>query len=327
MLISASPQILDFDRVSNGVLRNFMRQIGLPASAYAPAEIKQPNPWENDARLALAHLKNTAPDWTLNTETVNTLLSFALLLDQQSAPDEALRAVLPVKLLNISAMACLLMGRALLRTDSIEEAKAFFLQGIIIDPRSGGLRRELGQILRRQGLPGDAALHFEDALELRESFGPYTRIDLNSPILVTRPTPSVDIYYYRDLFHIVRHAPGMIDPSARAIGGELFGVRRNAAYAFARSVLRLPLVKRFAISMRASMVVQINPSATPIAPALEPKFSLYSRLRSAVAHGLRVLLQQLALSMFAQRIDGKTESLLEAVKVAREFDANLVSFK
>jgi tetratricopeptide (TPR) repeat protein len=326
MLISASPQILDFDRISNGVLRTFIFQIGLPASEYAATTIKQTQPWEEDAQLALAHWENAASNWAASTENVNTLLSFALLLDQQSAPYESLRAVLPEKLLNISAMGCLLMGRALLRNDRIEEAKAFFLQGIIIDPKSGGLRRELGLILRRQGLPGDAILHFEDALELREAFNPYNRIDPNSPILVTRPTPSVDIYYYRDLFHIVRHAPGMIGPSARAIGGELFGVRRNAAYAIARSVLRLPFVKRFAISIQASMVVQINPSATPIAPAPEPKFSLYSQLRGAVANGRRVLLQQLALSMFAHRIDGKTESLLEAVKVAREFDANPVSF-
>ena len=193
MLNSASQQILNFDRISTGVLRNFMRQMGLPASEYAAADIKQPPPCEEDAQLALAHWKNAAADWTVSTETVNTLLSFALLLDQQRAPVESLRATLPEKLLNISAMACLLLGRALLRNDRVEDAKAVFLQGIIIDPQSGGLRRELGQILRQQGASGDAALHLEDALELREAFNPYSRLDPNSPILLTRPNPTVDI--------------------------------------------------------------------------------------------------------------------------------------
>ena len=327
MLNSASQQILDFDRISSGVLRNFMQQLGLPASEYAPADIKQHLPWEEDAQSALAHWKNAAADWIVSTEMVNTLLSFALLLDQQRAPVESLRAILPEKLLNLSAMACLLLGRSLLRNDRIEDAKALFLQGIIIDPQSGGLRRELGQILRRQGLPGDAALHLEDALELRDAFNPYSRLDPNSPILVTRPNKSVDIYYYRNLFYIVRRVPGSIGPSARAIGGELFSVKRNSAYGLARSVLRLPLARRFALSIRASMVVQTNPSATSITHGARPKSSLHLRLRKVAADCRSVLLQQLALSLFAQRIDGRTESLLGAVETARGFDASPIPSK
>ena len=327
MLNSASQQILDFERISTGVLHNFMQQLGLPTSQYVAADIKQPFPWEKDAQSALAQWNNTAADWTVSPETVNTLLSFALLLDQRGAPVESLRAILPEKLLNISAMACLLLGRALLRNDRAEDAKALFLQGIIIDPKSGGLRRELGMILRRQGLPGDAALHLEDALELREAFNPYIRFDPISPILVTLPSQSVDIYYYRNLFYIVRRAPGAIGPSARAIGGELFGVKRNTAYILARSMLRLPLVKRFALRMRASMAVQTNLSAPSIASDARPKSRLYLQLRGVAANGRRVLLQQLALSMFAQRINDRAESLLGAVEAARGFNASPIPSK
>lgn len=324
---SASQQILDFDRISTGVLRNFMQQMGLPASQYIAAVIKQPFPCEEDAQSALANWKNAAADWTVSTEMVNALLSFALLLDQQRAPVESLRAILPEKLLDISAMACLLLGRALLRSNELDEAKALFFKGIVIDPQSGGLRRELGQILRRQGLPGDAALHLEDALGLRETFNPYSRLEPDSPILVTRPNQSVDIYYYRNLFYIVRRAPGSIGPSARAIGGELFGVRRNTAYTLVRSMLRMPLIKRFALGMRASMAVQANLSGTSTASDTRPKSRLYLRLRGVAASARRVLLQQLALSMFAQRIDARTGSLLEAVEAARQFDAGPMSSK
>lgn len=319
MLNSASQQILDFDRIAAGVLRDFMQQMGLPASKYASADIKPPLPWEENVQLAVMHWKNTAADWTASTEIVNTLLSLALLLDQQRASDESLRAILPEKLLNISAMACRLLGRALLRNNKPEEAKVLFLQGIIIDPTSGGLRRELGQILRQQGLLGDAALHLEDALNLRETFNPYSHLDPNSPILVSRPNQSVDIYYYKNLFYIVRRAPGSIGPSARAIGGELFGVKRNAAYGLARSVLRLPLAKRIALGMRASMAAQTNPSATSITHDTRPKLRLHLRLRKVAADCRGVLLQKLALSMFAQRIDGRTESLLDAVAMASEY--------
>lgn len=303
------------------VLRNFMQQMGLPASKYIAADIKPPLPWEKDVQSALAHWENVAVDWTISTEMVNARLSFALLLDQQGARDESLRVVLPEKLLNISALACLLVGRAFLRNGRAENAKALFLQGIIIDPQSGGLRRELGKILRWQCLPGDAALHLEDALGLREAFNPYSRLDPNSPILVTRPNQSVDIYYYRQLFYIVQRTPDSIGPSARAIGGELFGVRRNTAYFFARSALRLPLVKRFMLGIRASMTAQTNPSAAPTASSdAKPKPRLYSQLRGIAANGRAVLLQKLALFMFAQNIDCRTKSLLEAVAMARKYD-------
>lgn len=320
MPIPAPQQVLDFDRVANEVLRNFFLQIGLPAGEYAAAPIRQPQPWEEDAQLAVPHWKSIAADWTVNPEIVNGVLSFALLLDQHCAPHESMRAVLPENLLNINAMGCLLMGRALLRDSKIEEAKAFFLRGVIIDPRSGSLLRELGGILRRQGDDDHAALHLEDALELRETFNPSRPLDPNTPILITRPTPSVDIYCYRNLFYVVQHPPGSIGPSARAIGGELFGVNRNTAYAFARAVLRLPLIKRFAIRMQAAMVAHTIPPTTPstLAPTVDSR--LYSKLRSVVAESRKFLLQKLALSMFARRIDFRTDSLLEAVEAARAID-------
>lgn len=312
-----TPQfILDFDRISHSVLRNFLHQSGVKPDEYIAADMGRPMKWEYDSGLTMEFCKTLSANINNCAENVEALLSLASLLDQRRAPGEYLRTVLPHWLINSNALACLLLGRALLRSNEGEKAIIVLQQGLMIDPTSGSIHRELGLALRHQRQLKNATSLLEASLGLRGGLWFKNSIDSYVPVLVNRPNQCVDIYFYKQQFYVVGRSPESTGPSAKVIGGELFSVRRNAAYRLARSLLRFPLAQWFVAAIRERHRRSLVP---PVEQFAQPNSRLH--WRTVVAEWRWLALQRIALLMFASPIPRRAESILDAIELAREHGA------
>jgi len=304
-------ELTDAEHVLHRVLGEFLHSVGWKSDDYLAAEVRQAMPWERDPGLAVESCMTLAGGVSGSDEAADALVSLVLLLDQKGTRAELLRAVLPTWLINQSAVACLLLGRALLRSGDYRQATALLLQGVTMDPTFSDLRRELGLALRHQHRINDAVLHLEMALTLRRKIELNGRSTVpNYPVLVAQLDSHVDIYFYKQSFYIMRREPDSV--GARAIAGELFDVRRNASYEFARSLARFPLVWWLMVDMWTRRVAREGGAAP--SKGARPR----SRWKSIVRNWLRTALQLLALRLFARPIKRRAATIMEALEIEGE---------
>lgn len=304
--------VTDITWISHNVLRNVLRQCGLALDEFIAADLTKLEDWNFDSALTVEFCSTFSAGMNRCAESTEALLSLASLLDQRHASAEHLRAVLPHWLINSNALACLLLGRALLRGKDHEKGIIVLQQGLSIEPTSGSIHRELGLALRSQHQTNSSTPHLEASLGLRgglrfgDSSNPYT------PMLVTRPSPRIDIYFYKQQFYLVERTPGTVGPTARVIGGELFIIRKNAFYRLARYLLRPPPAQWLLGRIREH---RMSSAALTQGRDEQPVSSL--NFKAVIVVWLRVVLQKIALLMFADTIPKRTESILDAIELAR----------
>lgn len=309
-----TPQVvMDFNRISHHVLRNFLHQSGLSADEYIAADVEQQPKWDDNALLTVEFCRAFSTGMGHCAENAEALLSLAALLDQRRLPSEHLRAVLPHWLINSNALACLFLGRALLRSNDFEKGILVLQQGLTLEPASGSIHRELGLALRTLHRTKSAISLLEAALGLRSGLWFRNSGDPYVPVLVNRPSQRVDIYFYKQRFYVVERLLGMTSPSVKVIGGELFTVRKNAAYRLARALLRLTPAQWLLAGIRER---RRRSAALVHGQPAQNAASLY--WGSTIITWRRVILQRIALLLFAAPIPKRTESILDAIELARE---------
>jgi len=306
----STPELTEAERIVHRVLRGFLRNAGWKPADYLAVEVRQPTHWEHEPDAAAARGKTLAGQLGRRNDAPDALLRIGILLDQQRARVELLQAVLPERVVEQSAMACLLLGRSVLRAGEYREAAALLLQGVAIDPTLSELHRELGLALRHQHRITEAVLHLEMSLLLRRGTQHDNQVPHpDHPVLVARPNPSLDIYAYQHQYYIVPRDDNFVEP--KVIGGELLRFQKNAAYKIARFLIRgvlIPLLRlRIVKRLRAFFLARIGRS-TLARPNQE----------SMIHSWIGALLKQLALFMFARRINQRAVTIMDALQLAGE---------
>jgi len=236
------------------------------------------------------------------------LLAVALQLDRRAAPAALLQSALPEWLLRQNALGCLLLGRALVRDGKLHEAEKLLLQALSLSNMLGAAHRELGILMRAEGRSADAASAFESALAMRRRIAFDGNADSTNPVLVAQPHDAVDVVYYARHFYVVPKHTGLV--GARAIAGELFAVRSNFSFRIARQIAHAPFVRGF-LSLRSLRVRNQEDTSSKIKL---PRF--VRRSARAITNALRQAIRQVALLLFAERIEQRTGSLMDAIDLA-----------
>jgi len=334
--------LFDFERVTSSVLRKFFSLSGLNADSYFASKIKAAPPWEGNFEVGVDCFKTLLEVEGVTAEMEEPLLAFAAMLDQQQASPEVLEAILPESILKENALACLLLGRALVRSGLYEKAIDVFFQGFLINPTLSPLRRQLGLTLLRMARYNEAALHLdmipktvaaldsgnppEGSISLRGDMGPQSG-SLIAAILVTRPCKDAEVYFYKKYFHAVHRDPKADGPSAIVIGNELYELRKNGVFHFARALLRIPLVRRLVMEVRglSGRDLEQNSSVKAVSiSSLNPgilgvKAYWPQTLRAAAVRASRAILLRVALLTLVREVSFKSESFQDAISKAQGF--------
>jgi tetratricopeptide (TPR) repeat protein len=271
---------VEFDEITQPVLRAYLRAMGWQPRDYRATEVRPPPALEVDRLHLVALCRSNAKD-------VRAQLKIALRLDQLGADPGEIEAALPAELINRNAIACLLLARAFERVGRPDQALTHWLEAVSLDPTSGAVRKGLGLALRRQGQMEDATFHLEEAMELRTDIRLDSQLHPNVPVLVARPGAQFDIYLYQHRFYLMRRLPDSI--GARPISGELYAIHKSTVFKVLRWLVRLPLLRPILLAMirpflPPPIAAPVDPNApVPLAAPAPPKWRVVvgSILRSA----------------------------------------------
>lgn len=311
-------ELFDFERVTSSVLRQFFSLSGLNADSYCASKIKVASQWECTIETGVDWFKLLIEAVGLTVKIEEALLAFATILDQQQVGPEILEALLPKSLLNKSALACLLMGRACVRSSMDEKAADIFFKGALINLNFAPLRRQLGLTLLKMGHFQDAALHLEASLWLRNDAG----IQSGS-FLVTRPCNDAEVYFYKNYFYAVPRNPKVDGPSVIVIGNELYELKKNVIYLCARALLRIPLIRRLVMGLRGLTTRDLVPNSPVNKNSVGPEdlsncASWLLTLRAAAVNMCRAIFLRVALLTLARAVSFKSASFQDAITSAQE---------
>jgi tetratricopeptide (TPR) repeat protein len=295
---------------------------GLNADSYCASKIKVASQWECTFETGVDWFKVLFESVGLSDKVEEPLLAFATILDQQQVGPEILEELLPKSLLNKSALACLLMGRAFVRSSMDEKAADIFFQGASINLTFAPLRRQLGLTLLKMGRYQDAALHLEASLGLRNDAGVQSG-SFFSAILVTRPCNDAEVYFYKNYFYSVPRNPKVDGPSVIVIGNELYELKKNAIYLCARALLRIPLIRQLVMGLRGLTTRDLVPNSPVNINSVGPEdlsncASWLPTLRTAAVSIFRAIFLRVALLTLAGRVSFKSASFQDAITNAQE---------
>lgn len=295
---------LELADTSRDAMRGFLRAMGWRREDCLSLDVGDAPLAPPEPRLALA--AELARRERAGRLAIETMLQIALRLDQRGAPSAELEIALPEWLLSTHAHACLLLARALLRDRRATEAEALLRRALLLNDAFGAAQRELGLLLRAQGRLEDASTALESALATRRRIAFDGRIDSRDPVLVAQPNEAAEIVYYAGTFYVVPREAGLA--GARAIAGELYAVRRNASYRVVRELVHLPLL-RAVYRLRHGKGDDDDARAARLPGFLQP-------LARAAKHAVRRGLRRAALALFAEPIEHRAATLIEAIELA-----------
>ncbi len=300
---------LELADTSREVMRGFLRAMGWRREDCRSLDVGDGPLARPEPRLAIA--ADLARREGAGRLAIETMLQVALRLDQRGAPTADLETALPEWLLNTHAHACLLLARALLRDGRATEAEALLRKALVLNDAFGAAQRELGLLLRAQDRLEDASAALESALATRRRIAFDGRIDSRDPVLVAQPNDAVEIFYYAGTFYVVPRDASLA--GARAIAGELYAVRRNASYRVVRELVHLPLLRSL---YRLRHGKGKGKGEDEARRARLPGF--LRPLARAARHGVRSGLRRAALALFAEPIEHRAATLIEAIELAEQ---------